>query len=520
MINYLEKYLKYKQKYINLKKIQKGGVECTRERVFKNFLGTCWAVIVQMMITLGDVTGDNLQKIMMSFKVDDDYRHNIKSIKCFIKRQIERVQNDFELKQAFPTYIFDDGKISNLQNILVSFIDRYYSKVFNIKNESRLYSKSGEDNPKRCELVIAKNFKELFNLHSDSYGASIVEEYLFANLLSTFFLGYKVSFTNYYENDFCKINYNDTTDIGIIITIEGHACCFFTCNGTEKYYNNLDNIIYDCHWKEQLKKSNDYSLYVKNKSCLILLNKKLYKSYKYKNNISKVYSLTVVSKYNSSNSNTLDIEIQNIFNKTNLDKIKDRQLQCYLGILYYEGVNKINKDYTQDYTKYREYCELAAFQNYSIAQNNLGYIYEKGIGVTKNYIKAKEYYELAVDQDNPYALNNLGELYENGHIGIDLKKAKEYYERAADQNHNTAQYNLGRMYENGIGIATDFINAKKYYELAASQYNIKALIQLGQMFELGNPKVPINLFNAKHYYKIAADKGDIIARNHLKRLSP
>ena len=343
MINYLEKYLKYKSKYQKLKNIQKGGIPCTKEDVFKNLFGTCWAVSIQMIITFGDVTGDNLNKIMSSFKVDDNYEHNINSKICFINRQIERVQNDSELKQVFPTDIFNHDNISKLKIILDSFIDRYYSKVFKIKN---LLKKelNDKDNPKRCELVIAKNFKKLFNSYTDFseeenldtnlYGGNIIDDYLFSNLLSTFFLGYKVSFKNYYENDFNKIEYIDDTDIGIIIFIKNHACCFFTCNGTEKYYNNLDKIIYDCHWKEQLKKSNDNgnSLYVKNNSCLIFLNKESYESYPNKNTISKVYNLIVVSKYKADN--LLDNEIQKLINKTNLESINDKLLQYYIGSYY------------------------------------------------------------------------------------------------------------------------------------------------------------------------------------------
>ena len=90
-MNYLEKYLKYKKKYFDLRTIVEkksnaseiniiGGMECIHDRVFINYFETCWAIAVQTMITFGDVTSNNLEEIMNSFKVDDDFNHNIESV--------------------------------------------------------------------------------------------------------------------------------------------------------------------------------------------------------------------------------------------------------------------------------------------------------------------------------------------------------------------------------------------------------------------------------------------------------
>ena len=438
---FYKKYLKYKNKYLKIKK-QLGGMECIDNRVFANYLDTCWAIAVQTMITFGNVTSNNLEEIMNSFKIDDNFSHNIESKRSFIQRQIIKVQNDCELKQAFPPYIFNDDKIINLKNILESFIDRYYSKIFNIKNKPVKFQ-SIETNVKRCEFVIVKNFNKLFNLNNKSNKGDLVEEYLIANILSTFFLGYKVSFTNYYKDDFSNIKYNDETDIGIIITIYGHSCCFFICNGNEKYYNDNDKKIYNCDWKKKLKELNNYSLYLKNDYCPILLNEKSYKKYKDKENIFMVNSLTVVSKYNSSNSNKLDTEIQNIFNKTNLDKIKNKDLQEYLANIYYDEDNRINTSYNQDYAEYIKYLKLAADQNNYFAQNNLGNMYENGDFIEQNFCEAIKYYKLAADQNFSIAQTNLGSIYYNG-FGVreNYTIAKKYFQLAADQNCQDAIENL------------------------------------------------------------------------------
>ena len=41
---------------------QKGGMNCVNERVFKNILGTCWMIAIQMMMCFGDATKDQIER--------------------------------------------------------------------------------------------------------------------------------------------------------------------------------------------------------------------------------------------------------------------------------------------------------------------------------------------------------------------------------------------------------------------------------------------------------------------------
>ena len=66
---------------------------------------------------------------------------------------------------------------------------------------------------------------------------------------------------------------------------------------------------------------------------------------------------------------------------------------------------------SQDYARARHFYELAANQGHAVAQNNLGYLYHNGLGVTQDYAKARHFYELAANQGNACAQNNLGYLY-------------------------------------------------------------------------------------------------------------
>jgi hypothetical protein len=65
------------------------------------------------------------------------------------------------------------------------------------------------------------------------------------------------------------------------------------------------------------------------------------------------------------------------------------------------------------------------------AQNNVGEIYERGIGDAPNYAAAVIWYQKAADQNFSRALFNLGTLYEQGlGVGQDRLKAMNLYRRA------------------------------------------------------------------------------------------
>ena len=50
------------QSNLNSKLKQKGGMDCVNDRVFKNILGTCWMISIQMMMCFGDATKDQIER--------------------------------------------------------------------------------------------------------------------------------------------------------------------------------------------------------------------------------------------------------------------------------------------------------------------------------------------------------------------------------------------------------------------------------------------------------------------------
>lgn len=88
--------------------------------------------------------------------------------------------------------------------------------------------------------------------------------------------------------------------------------------------------------------------------------------------------------------------------------------------------------------------ETLANQNIANAQTDLGYLYEKGIGVERDYAKALFLYNKAAKQGFASAQHHLGVMYENGQ-GVDQNytKAFEWYSKAANQELREAQGKIG-----------------------------------------------------------------------------
>lgn len=71
-------------------------------------------------------------------------------------------------------------------------------------------------------------------------------------------------------------------------------------------------------------------------------------------------------------------------------------------------------------------------------------------------------------QGDAEAQNSLGELYAKG-MGMpqDYAEARAWYEKAASQGHPLAQNNLAELYFAGLGVPQDYVRAYMWVNLAA-----------------------------------------------------
>src|SRR5437016_5441815 len=81
------------------------------------------------------------------------------------------------------------------------------------------------------------------------------------------------------------------------------------------------------------------------------------------------------------------------------------------------------------------------------AQNQLAYIYERGLGVSIDLSEAARWYRFAAEQGESNAQFQLGFLYANGRgVTRDDSEAAQWCRQAAERGHARAQYTLGTLY--------------------------------------------------------------------------
>ena len=105
-----------------------------------------------------------------------------------------------------------------------------------------------------------------------------------------------------------------------------------------------------------------------------------------------------------------------------------------------EDANKAyaSKNYTQALKLYKP----LALKGEASAQSSLGFMYERGQGVTQDYAEAIKWYKLAAEQGYAYAQNNLGVMYERGQGVIqDYVTAHMWYNLATAQGNKLAEEN-------------------------------------------------------------------------------
>jgi TPR repeat protein len=116
--------------------------------------------------------------------------------------------------------------------------------------------------------------------------------------------------------------------------------------------------------------------------------------------------------------------------------------QFVVGVCYKNGCRCVEPDCSEAVRLYR----LAAAQGHSIAQNNLGTMFELGQGVAQDYAEAVRLYRLAAAQGNAASQNNLGVMFEDGRgVAKDRAEAIRWYRLAAAQGQVQATAALKRL---------------------------------------------------------------------------
>jgi len=174
----------------------------------------------------------------------------------------------------------------------------------------------------------------------------------------------------------------------------------------------------------------------------------------------------------------------------------------------------LNKDYKKAFLIFEE---LANEGNVN-AQYNLAMFYYKGIGVPKNKIFAFIWFDTASKKGHKLAQNRLGYMYEKGEIKgtkSEKKAVKEFF-KSAVQNYDMAQLNLAMKYNSNIKEESLKI-ARFWYEKAANNGNTAAMNNLANMYYSAQT-VKKDLKKAFELYLKAAKRGDGVAQFNISMM--
>jgi TPR repeat protein len=104
------------------------------------------------------------------------------------------------------------------------------------------------------------------------------------------------------------------------------------------------------------------------------------------------------------------------------------------------------------------------------AANNIGHMYEEGLGVAQNYSIAMDWYRKAALQELAQAQHNVALLYYNGYgVAANPREALRWFRLAANQGLAASEYMLGLAHYTGEGVELDYSEARRWFLQSARQ---------------------------------------------------
>ena len=125
------------------------------------------------------------------------------------------------------------------------------------------------------------------------------------------------------------------------------------------------------------------------------------------------------------------------------------------------------------------------------AQNNIGHMYEEGLGVAQNYTEAMTWYKKAAESKLPEAQFNVGLLYYHGYgVAKNPREAIKWFKFSSRKKLPEAQYMMGLAHHEGKGVRLDYREALSWFAKSAKQNHPPAQFMYGFMFQAGEGMDP------------------------------
>jgi TPR repeat protein len=146
---------------------------------------------------------------------------------------------------------------------------------------------------------------------------------------------------------------------------------------------------------------------------------------------------------------------------------------------------------TKNYILALRHLEVAADAGYPDAQDELGVMFVRGLGVIKDYQRAFDLFNKAAAGGSPAGMGNLGSMYASGFfVKEDDAQALAWYEKSIEAGNAFALAQAGVIYFNGQGTPRDYQMAAGYFQQAADLgdgYSLKFLALMYERGLLGKP---------------------------------
>ena len=166
----------------------------------------------------------------------------------------------------------------------------------------------------------------------------------------------------------------------------------------------------------------------------------------------------------------------------------------FVGYMYERGLGV-----TQNDSEAFKWYMISAKKGHVPSIRAIGDCYYKGIGVNKDIKLAIEWLEKSDLNNDAYSSYNLGYIYERDYKNP--SKAFEYYKKAANRNHKIALYIVGDIYLE----QSDIDNALIYLNKSAEQNYHLAYFDLAKIYRDGLGNTPKDINKAIDYLKKAAE---------------
>jgi hypothetical protein len=124
------------------------------------------------------------------------------------------------------------------------------------------------------------------------------------------------------------------------------------------------------------------------------------------------------------------------------------------------------------------WCEKSTKQGYAEAEDLLGDLYDKGLGVPADHKQAANWYRKAAEQGDAFGEYKLGMKYQSMQVGTFLSWCSESYKwnlKAAEQGYTDAEEQVSYSYQGvGCGVKANSEQAAFWMQKASQQKNAAA----------------------------------------------